>query len=103
LRALRRTKFWRVIPRMAVAPKRVATILGSNRPSHLARAYEELDMVRNFTTALVTALVLGSVGIASARVFAPSIEHWTSQSDEPYCYLPSWPCEQLAPHNKPIP
>ena len=32
-------------------------------------------MVRNFTTALIAALVLGSVGIASARVFAPSIEH----------------------------
>jgi hypothetical protein len=43
------------------------------------------DMVRNFTTALVAALVLGSAGIASARpaweatserVFAPSIEHY---------------------------
>ena len=33
-------------------------------------------MVRNFTTALIAALVLGSVGIASARVFAPSIEHY---------------------------
>jgi hypothetical protein len=39
-------------------------------------------MVRNFTTALVAALVLGSAGIASARpawettvVFAPSMEH----------------------------
>ena len=32
-------------------------------------------MVRNFTTALIAALVLGSVGIASARVFAPSTEH----------------------------
>jgi hypothetical protein len=31
-------------------------------------------MVRNFTTALVAALVLGSAGIASAR--APSIEHY---------------------------
>jgi len=60
-------------------------------------------MVRNFTTALVAALVLGSVSIASARVFAPSIEHWNyPQSEEPYCYLPSWPCEQPAPHNKPI-
>jgi hypothetical protein len=58
-------------------------------------------MVRNFTTALVAALVLGSAGIASAR--APSIEHydgWTyPQSEEPYCYLPSWPCEQ--PHQAP--
>jgi hypothetical protein len=35
---------------------------------------EELGMVRNFTTALVAALVLGSAGIASAR--APSIEHY---------------------------
>ena len=54
-------------------------------------------MVRNVTTALVAALVLGSAGIASAR--APSIEHyvWTyPQSEEQYCYLPSWPCEQ--PH-----
>jgi hypothetical protein len=61
-------------------------------------------MVRNFTTALVAALVLGSAGIASARpawettserVFASSIEHydgWTyPQSEERYCYLPSWP------------
>jgi hypothetical protein len=59
---------------------------------------EELGMVRNFTTALVAALVLGSAGIASAR--APSTGHydgWTyPQSEEPYCYLPSWPCEQ--PH-----
>ena len=55
-------------------------------------------MVGNVTTALVAALVLGSAGIASAR--APSIEHydgWTyPQSEEPYCYLPSWPREQ--PH-----
>jgi hypothetical protein len=60
-------------------------------------------MARNFTIPLVTVLVLGSVGIASARVFAPSIEHWTyPQSEELYCYLPSWPCEQPAPLNKPI-
>jgi hypothetical protein len=61
-------------------------------------------MVRSFTTALVAALVLGSLGIASARVFAPRIEHqdgWTyPQSEEPYCYLPSWPCEQLTPRNR---
>jgi len=65
-------------------------------------------MVRNFTTALVAALVLGAAGIASARpawettvVFAPSMEHsdrWTyPQSEERYCYLPSWPCEQPIP------
>ena len=64
-------------------------------------------MVRNFTTALVAALMLGSVGIASARVFAPNIEHYDGltypQSEEPYCYLPSWPCEQPAPRNKPTP
>ena len=45
-------------------------------------------MVRNFTTALVAALVLGSAGIASAR--APSIEYydvWTyPQNEEPYCH-----------------
>ena len=61
-------------------------------------------MVRNFTIALVAALVLGSVGIASARVFAPSIESYDGstypQREEPYCYLPGWPCEQPAPHNK---
>jgi hypothetical protein len=57
-------------------------------------------MVRNFTTALAAALVFGLAGIASAR--APSIEHydvWTyPQNEEPYCYLPSWPCEQ--PHGE---
>ena len=40
-------------------------------------------MVRNVTTALVAALVLGSAGIASAR--APSIEHydgWTYPQSE---------------------
>ena len=70
------------------------------------------DMVRNFTTTLVAAFVLGFAGIASARparettserVFAPSIEHydgWTyPQSEERYCYLPSWPCEQPTPRN----
>jgi hypothetical protein len=51
----------------------------------------------NFTTALAAALVLVSVGVASVRVFAPSIEPYP-QSEEPYCYLPSWPCEQ--PHSK---
>ena len=54
-------------------------------------------MVRNFTTALIAALVLGSVGIASARVFAPSIEHYDGWTyPQPYCCLPSWPCEQPA-------
>jgi hypothetical protein len=55
--------------------------------------------ISNFTTALVAALVLGSVGIASARVFAPSIEHFP-HGEEPYCYLPIWPCEP--PHSKAI-
>ena len=63
-------------------------------------------MTGKITTVLVVALVLGSVGFASARpawettserVFAASVEHydgWTyPQSEEPYCYLPSWPCE----------
>ena len=54
-------------------------------------------MVRNFTTALIAALVLGSVGIASARVFAPSIEHYDGWTyPQPYCYLPSWPASN--PH-----
>ena len=58
-------------------------------------------MVRNFTTALIAALVLGSVGIASPRVFAPSIEHYDGWTyPQPYCYLHSWPCEQPAPHNQ---
>jgi hypothetical protein len=73
-------------------------------------------MTGKITTVLVVALVLGSVGFASARpawettaerVFAPSIEHydgWTyPQSKERYCYLPSWPCKQPAPRNKPAP
>jgi hypothetical protein len=64
-------------------------------------------MVRNFTTALVAALVLGSAGIASARGLGNDCrfrtEHgafrrWTyPQSEERYCYLPSWPCEQPIP------
>ena len=60
-------------------------------------------MVRKFSTALVTALVFGSVGAASARpawettrVFAPnvSVRRWSyPHSDERYCYMPSSPCD----------
>ena len=73
---------------------------GASGPLDCSKSGKELDMVRNFTTPLVTALVLGSVGLASARIFAPSIEHWTYQQSEGlYCYLPSWPCEQPTPRN----
>ena len=43
-------------------------------------------------------------GRLGKRVFAPSIEHydgWTyPQSEERYCYLPSWLCEQPTPRSK---
>jgi hypothetical protein len=61
-------------------------------------------MVRNFTIALVAALVFGSVGIASARVLAPSTEHRALRRVDlsAAVLLPAqWPCEQ--PRNKPIP
>jgi hypothetical protein len=62
-------------------------------------------MVGKISGALAAALVLASVGTASARpawdatserVFAPSIEHYEGwaypQSEERYCYMPSSPC-----------
>ena len=60
-------------------------------------------MVGKINTALAAALVLASVGIASARpaweatrVFAPSVEHYDGwaypDSEEQYCYMPSSPC-----------
>jgi hypothetical protein len=64
---------------------------------------EEVDMVGKISTALAAALVLASVGTASARpawettrVFAPSVEHYDGwaypHSEERYCYMPSSPC-----------
>ena len=63
-------------------------------------------MVGNISAALAAAFLLASAGIASAqptwnapseRVFAPSVQHYggvTYPSDgEPYCYMPSSPCE----------
>ena len=60
-------------------------------------------MVSKISTALAAALVLASVGTASARpawettrVFAPSVEHYDGwaypHSEERYCYMPSSPC-----------
>ena len=48
-------------------------------------------MVRSFITALVAALLLGSVGIASAR----TIQRYDgySHQNETYCYMPSEPCD----------
>jgi hypothetical protein len=64
---------------------------------------EEVDMVGKISTALAAALVLASVGAASARpawntarVFAPSVERYDGitypHSEERYCYMPSSPC-----------
>jgi hypothetical protein len=50
-------------------------------------------MVRNFTAALVAALLLASTGIASAQ----SVQRYDGVSyphdNERYCYLPSSPCD----------
>ena len=65
---------------------------------------EEVDMVGKISTALAAALVLASVGAASARpawettlVFAPSVEQYDGwaypHSEERYCYMPSSPCD----------
>jgi hypothetical protein len=64
---------------------------------------EEVNMVGKISTVLAAALVLASVGAASARpawettrVFAPSAERYDGaiypHSDERYCYMPSSPC-----------
>jgi hypothetical protein len=64
---------------------------------------QEVDMVGKISTALAAALVLASVGAASARpasdatrVFAPGVERYDGvtypHSEERYCYMPSSPC-----------
>jgi hypothetical protein len=61
-------------------------------------------MVGKICAALATALVLASVGAASARpawetrrAFAPTVERYDGaiypHSDERHCYLPSSPCD----------
>jgi hypothetical protein len=50
-------------------------------------------MVRSFTTALVAALLLGSVGIASARTIQRYDGVSNSHQNETYCYMPSEPCD----------
>jgi hypothetical protein len=61
-------------------------------------------MVGKICAALATALVLASVGAASARpawetsrVSGPGVERYDGvtypHSDERYCYLPSSPCD----------
>ena len=50
-------------------------------------------MVRHFTTALAAALLLGSVGFASARTFQRYDGVTYSHQNEMYCYMPSSPCD----------
>jgi hypothetical protein len=54
---------------------------------------EEVDMVRSFTTALVAALLLGSVGFASAQTFQRYDGVSYPHQNETYCYVPSSPCD----------
>ena len=49
-------------------------------------------MVGKISTALAAILLLGSVGIASARVqHYNGVNH--SRQNETYCYMPSDPCD----------
>ena len=50
-------------------------------------------MVRSFTTALVAALLLGSVGIASAQTVQRYDGVVYPHETERYCYMPSSPCD----------
>ena len=55
---------------------------------------EEVPMVGKISTALAAILLLGSVGIASAR----TVQRYdgvsrNSHQNETYCYLPSDPCD----------
>jgi hypothetical protein len=69
----------------------------------IAQLRFEAYMVSKISIGLAGALVLASVGIASARpawettsVFAPSVERYDGwaypHSEEQYCYMPSSPC-----------
>ena len=52
---------------------------------------EEVPMVGKISTALAAILLLGSVGIASAR----TVQRYDGNShhNEMYCYMPSDPCD----------
>ena len=52
---------------------------------------EEVHMVGKISTALAAILLLGSVGIASAR----TVQRYdgNSHQNEMYCYMPSDPCD----------
>ncbi len=54
---------------------------------------QEIDMIHNFTAALVAAALLASTGIASAQ----SVQRYDGVSyphdNERYCYMPSSPCD----------
>ena len=52
---------------------------------------EEVPMVGKISTALAAILLLGSVGIASAR----TVQRYDgySHQNEKYCYMPSDPCD----------
>jgi hypothetical protein len=54
---------------------------------------EEVDMVRHFTTALAAALLLGSVGIASAQTIQRYDGVSYPHQNEMYWYMPSSPCD----------
>jgi hypothetical protein len=50
-------------------------------------------MFHSFTTALVAALLLGSVGFASAQTFQRNDGVSYHHQNELYCYMPSSPCD----------
>ena len=54
---------------------------------------EEVDMFRSFITTLVAALLLGSVGFASAQTFQRYDGVSYPHQNEMYCYMPSSPCD----------
>ena len=60
---------------------------------------EEVRMVGKISTALAAILLLGSVGIASARTVqrydgvSNSHQNFLHRGNEMYCYMPSDPCD----------
>ena len=54
---------------------------------------EEVPMVGKISTALAAILLLGSVGIASARTVQRYDGVSYSHQNEMFCYLPSSPCD----------